>query len=49
MIIVRIIVFSYRVMLVVKANKVLILGLFDGRRNMDDILVERALNQENPS
>lgn len=45
----EIVIFSYRVMLIVKANKVMILGLFDGRRNMDDILVERALALENPS
>lgn len=33
----------------IAASSILIPGLFDGRRNMDDILVERALSFENPS
>jgi hypothetical protein len=37
------VIYAYRVLLRVRGSKVLILGLFDGRRNMEDILVERVL------
>jgi len=39
----EIVIYAYRILLRVRANKVFILGVFDGRRDMEDVLVERIL------
>src|SRR5262249_49234368 len=39
----ELIIYSYRILFRVKGNKVLILGLFDGRRDLEDVMIERVL------